>query len=723
MADNENWQSSPEALRSFVNSLAPMGGDGQFIFYQALNPSKTTPELADAGFSMIDKSPAAKFLTDKKDEIESILKTNNNPYKLRDLWADTSRNLATEASGDIVVVLPHNAFSSNIGNIFSDTELPRLLSNEKVKTINGFEKSHFSGLTNEETTMILRDHSPKSSLDALLRRVNDRKISGAKFFELTENLLEHNNFNIEDMFRGREFVEIKVGGIPLKYTPKDFEDYFEQIDLLKVSKFAKAGGILGTLYEFVSNTIAAGKLLKEGHQAEAEKLLFGAVGGGIGASGGTALGSVAGAGAVALLSLLTGPVGPVVSFATIGAFALGGGVIGSQYGEELGKALYDFTLNYSGEETLLPTVVGDFFVNWLKDRNIYEDVLVSNAIASVTDANGVTTNSAIQGAVLRLLETEPELGEPNNIQNFLDAVTRQTPLHLREGTPKIGSLSEHLNVLRAVEEAAGNDNLDSVPDEVLEQDYVELTDVVAEPASIDKIHAQPVGSGLEEVTPKLPVDAPEGGLVINGEYVPFSEADFFGLAPPKEGDGIEYLHELMKRALADIMKRAKENKAKARNKPKPGYKPKPSVTGSGFESFFNNTSSPSSYQMALDIAAAADAPLFGHQPTDLHRASPYERALFYEEPEPADEPEDKFPNLEGQLREWFSMYSEERAASLSWGAMLNPVTIVNTTVNERVVEVIEKPAYSAGGASHTQNRAGPARPNLRSMASSVEILP
>ena len=119
-----NWKTiTPEQLLEITRGLNVSAGSGTDIFYQGIDRHTTSIALADANFSMIDKSEAAEFLNKNREAIIDLLDKFNGKTTLslenpgNSFWADVSRRLATEASGDVVVAIgnsPESLWSKSI---------------------------------------------------------------------------------------------------------------------------------------------------------------------------------------------------------------------------------------------------------------------------------------------------------------------------------------------------------------------------------------------------------------------------------------------------------------------------------------------------------------------------------------------------------------------------------------------------------------------------------
>ncbi len=118
--------------------------DTLVVYSVSYQPTKKNKQDALAflqknkGFVMLDNTPCGAKMIDMGLDTDSHPKLSNE--ELAYLWRTASRRLIEGASGNIT------AFVDNADerSVFLGMELPTMLVNEKIKTINGIDKRKFA---------------------------------------------------------------------------------------------------------------------------------------------------------------------------------------------------------------------------------------------------------------------------------------------------------------------------------------------------------------------------------------------------------------------------------------------------------------------------------------------------------------------------------------------------------------------------------------------------
>ncbi|MDH5722127.1 MAG: hypothetical protein OEY94_02250 [Alphaproteobacteria bacterium] len=154
---------------------------------------------------MIERTNFAELL-EKSLNAEAIpLKLNQalqgypdqNGQRVPGLWDDISRGFAENARGDVVTVTPY----ARSDRIFVQTELPALLNNPNVNTINGLPRQIYV-----------------DKLDEIVKALPDGAPMGDAYERLNKNFVQHTSESYMRKFSALEFSR-DMGG---KDMPRDF---------------------------------------------------------------------------------------------------------------------------------------------------------------------------------------------------------------------------------------------------------------------------------------------------------------------------------------------------------------------------------------------------------------------------------------------------------------------------------------------------------------------
>jgi Ca2+-binding RTX toxin-like protein len=436
-----NWRTiTPEQLLEITRSLSVSAGSGADIFYQGIDRHTTSIALANANFSMIDKSEAAVFLKANAEDIQSVFERFKGITSLsidkpgNSLWADVSRRLAGEASGDVIVAIGNSEEWLWSKSITLNDELPILIQRLKdgqISSINGLSKADlFSSngvqlFSNTEVFTKLRSYSKHTLAGALEDAARSGQITNAQLFD-TVNKIKITAPG-EDIY-GLPGIEVRINHrtpngltVVLKFTLAEISEFNTVVDQIKLSPGFKAG-LIGGAFELALTARAAHELLKSGRQQEAERLLFDQF---AGVAGGAAIGAVYGALTLGLMVAAGVPTAGLGATLVLAASVTVGSTVGQTQANQLGTELYDFIRNYSGSDTLLPAAVGAFYVNWLKDEGVYAEVVLKNALSGVVHPSGNASRQNVVDAVVRAVENDPSLLD--DINAFSGALQKALP--------------------------------------------------------------------------------------------------------------------------------------------------------------------------------------------------------------------------------------------------------------------------------------------------------
>lgn len=415
---NIDWNTiTPNEIADIVRNLGALNGTGDFVFYQGIDFDQTGAGLANAGFGMIDGSEAHSFLSDYGSQIQAVLDRNPgttirmNGSGPDNLWAIASVNLAGEANGNVLAAVIDSPTHIWSDSVFFNDELPAFLANTGVDSINGISRTDLLAMSAQDRFFAIRDASKQSIADGLADAFRNGQISRSELLDTLQEITTGPRplAGIDSDFRITVPFQISANtSIDLNFSLNEFAKFTYALEYINLSNLGKLG-LLGDAVDFTLTIYAAGQLLSEGDQQGAERLLAQAGGGFAAAAGGGVIGGLIGASVVAIIGT-----GGLAAFAIVGAFALGGGAFLSSYGERAGAALYDFMLEYNGDETLLPAAVGDFFVGWLKDEGIYASFVLQHVYNSVADENGDVDVEALGVAIGEALLADPSIINGDN---------------------------------------------------------------------------------------------------------------------------------------------------------------------------------------------------------------------------------------------------------------------------------------------------------------------
>ena len=224
-------------------------------------------------------------------------------------------------------------------------------------------------------------------------------------------------------------------------------------------------------------------------------------------------------------------------------------------------------------------------------------------------------------------------------------------------------------------------------------------------ASVPKeVSDQPTAS-LVQASSALPVGQPtDSSMSIKTEWSDFTEEELYGLKPPIDGDEREFFKEFFIRFMEDTFKRSRQQKEEREQKQyylKAFGTENPFELGNGYTP--NNVGSTSSL-------------FYGKSGIGGGQSNSYQPQKAENQPKPAENDLTKI--LENVA---VPMGAEYQASLMSFFARQN-LPVVNTVINETVVEVIESPSHSASYTTQTSLPAGAPR-TQRSFASTATDRP
>ncbi|WP_281989329.1 Ig-like domain-containing protein [Aquimarina aggregata] len=254
------------------------------------------------------------------------------------MWSISSSKLASQASGDVVVILSPDA---EVTRVFAQDELPKLLVNDDVTSINGISKNDLAAL---------------NDLDEAFARV---QITGGVMLQKLERGVNTGGFEThktDDFFKGINGVngdDFPSGATLTKIYAEDFKDgspysswMGEMVDKFNSPMIQNALDKLGSLKAvgfivLAATTIRimfdAGEAYASGNETLGDSLMqtaFDNIGSWIAENTEGLLGEVAAVAAVAATAIILG--GSIAALGILGgAITLAAAVLGGAYAEDL----------------------------------------------------------------------------------------------------------------------------------------------------------------------------------------------------------------------------------------------------------------------------------------------------------------------------------------------------------------------------------------------------
>ncbi|WP_346747226.1 calcium-binding protein, partial [uncultured Campylobacter sp.] len=277
------------------------------VFYSGIK--ETQEDLKNAlknsknnkNFRMIDKTPAADFLTIKGKKANSVLLeafnrifTKNDPnFKIVDssgklnplvtdflyrtdngAWDTVSKRFAAATKGEVVTIIGDGA---KVERTFYQTELPELLKNENITKINGMDKAE----------LVSKLNSCATDREKLNYIISDQKavakIAGKEISELTQDDFDkaRKNTNFEAIFKENKntLVQNYINDIvtndkiPYSEKVKELTKAFGRDKLPFITKELNRLGIMGGLIGFDMTMQRADQALSAGNREEARSIL------------------------------------------------------------------------------------------------------------------------------------------------------------------------------------------------------------------------------------------------------------------------------------------------------------------------------------------------------------------------------------------------------------------------------------------------------------------
>ena len=118
--------------------------DNSLVLYSVTNlPTKANREKAfeyvanNAQAQMIEHTACGAMLVELGMASSQTILTED---EVADIWREASRRMINEASGNVTVFVDN----ADEKSVFLSTELPKILENDKIPTINGIDKFEFA---------------------------------------------------------------------------------------------------------------------------------------------------------------------------------------------------------------------------------------------------------------------------------------------------------------------------------------------------------------------------------------------------------------------------------------------------------------------------------------------------------------------------------------------------------------------------------------------------
>ncbi|MDA0781250.1 MAG: putative Ig domain-containing protein [Rickettsiales bacterium] len=318
------------------------GGSAHGLANDIVNQHTDAGGYSDLG--IIDKTDANilfnndVFLDALQDAVDNHNLVNpNNPTTFENelyktdggMWSIASENLASKASGDILVIISPDV---DANRVFAANELPKLLNNDDVNTINGLNKTELKIIYDTEGLQPALDRLTVQS-SALLNTVKTGTDGfGDKYYK-TDELFDH--------FDGIQGHELPQGVSPTGTVAG--ADYANWVDTAKANatdvsfkgmlvKVGLAGAILDIVFTAEDAQAAYDQNGVAGAADVIAEWVAGSLGGGI-------LGWVTAAGVATALAPVIAGSGVAVAVGAGVAFVAG--FAGGAVGDTLGRAAYD----------------------------------------------------------------------------------------------------------------------------------------------------------------------------------------------------------------------------------------------------------------------------------------------------------------------------------------------------------------------------------------------
>ncbi len=257
--------STPEKLRELVAKVSADAPGDVTIFYSGglvdsnIRPGTINKSMLKQGefIRVIGQTPVGKFLESKEFEkaiAEAFNKTSISEVTVKDipkrgtdindffnrpddgLWAIASKNFAAETRGEVYVIAPF----SESDRILAVDELPELLSNSRVTSINGYQKEIFQKIYDEQGTTKVNNAVAASSYKLLNQvRLN---ISESRFRDGTRKIIV-THVDSRRMFKGSPYKGMAIPKKDIMRPTLSVKDAMQE---------ALTGKRLNALYEGMS---------------------------------------------------------------------------------------------------------------------------------------------------------------------------------------------------------------------------------------------------------------------------------------------------------------------------------------------------------------------------------------------------------------------------------------------------------------------------------------
>ena len=386
---------TPEALRNLVSQLSVESTGKVTVLYSGKVGGTSSNVIVEAMIAqgedirVINKTPAAMFL-DSDAFLEAVAKTfntdvnalktsgtpsNNFLYDAKNgLWAEASSRFAAGSTGDVRVINPFGDTSRTLAQV----EIPRLLSEPAIKSINGVPKEVFQAIYNKTGSLAEVSKAVSASSSELVGGIGLTKTGDTITKVNSESLFKGTAYEGTKIPTGELNVSLKVdmNQALTRNSATTLAEGWKNLGLgAKIVGFteatAKGIGVLGlalTAYRVYDMVDRAQTAYNQGDKDGAAKILTNES---IQISGGFAAGLATAELAAGFLSplLVGGPVGNVAYIVLVGAAGLAGGF----FGEQAIKSLLDNPPNF------------DALKNWAEKGLDAIGALAEGLLSGITD--------------------------------------------------------------------------------------------------------------------------------------------------------------------------------------------------------------------------------------------------------------------------------------------------------------------------------------------------